>query len=46
MIRDSHTREIHAAIPGSELAIIPGDHFVARGNPEAFNRRVLEFLKG
>lgn len=44
MIRDSHTREIHAAIPGSELAILPGDHFVAHGNPEAFNRRVLEFL--
>lgn len=46
MIRDVHTREIHAAIPGSELAIIPGDHFVAHGNPEAFNRRVLEFLDG
>lgn len=44
MIRDSHTRKIHAAIPGSRLAIIPGDHFVAHGNPEAFNRAVLEFL--
>ena len=44
MIRDCHTREIHASIPGSELAIIPGDHFVAHGNPDAFNRRVLEFL--
>ena len=45
MIRDSHTREIHSAIPGSELAIIPGDHFVAHGNPQAFNRAVLEFLQ-
>lgn len=44
MIRDSHTREIHAAIPGSELAIIDGDHFVAHGNPTAFNRAALEFL--
>lgn len=45
MIRDRHTREIHAAIPGSELAILDGDHFVAHGNPEAFNRTVLEFLQ-
>lgn len=44
MIRESHTREIHRAISGSELAIIPGDHFVAHGNPEAFNRAVLDFL--
>lgn len=44
MIRDSHTREIHASIPGSELSVIPGDHFVAHGSPEAFNREVLEFL--
>jgi len=44
MIRDCHTREIHASISGSELAIIAGDHFVAHGNPDAFNRRVLEFL--
>lgn len=45
MIRESHTREIHAAIPGSGLSILPGDHFVAHGNPDAFNRAVLEFLK-
>lgn len=44
MIRESHTREIHRAIAGSELAIIPGDHFVAHGNPDAFNRAVLDFL--
>lgn len=44
MIRESHTLEIHRAIAGSELAIIPGDHFVAHGNPEAFNRAALDFL--
>lgn len=45
MIRESHTREIHRAIKDSELAIIDGDHFVARGNPEAFNRAVADFLE-
>lgn len=44
MIRTSHTREIHRAIAGSELKLIDGDHFVAHGNPVAFNRAVLEFL--
>ena len=45
MIRESHTREIHRAISGSELSIIPGDHFLAHGNPAYFNRAVLDFLK-
>lgn len=44
MIRTSHTRLIHKSIPGSELKLIPGDHFVAHGNPDAFNPAVLEFL--
>jgi pimeloyl-ACP methyl ester carboxylesterase len=44
MIRESHTREIHRAIAGSKLAILPGDHFVAHGNPDAFNRAALDFL--
>ena len=46
MIRESHTRAIAAAIPGSRLAILPGDHFVARRNWHAFNPLVLEFLAG
>jgi len=46
MIRQSHTEEIHRAIPGSRLAILDGDHFVAHGSPDAFNRTVLDFLKG
>ena len=44
MIREEHTRLIAGNIPGAELAIIPGDHFVAAGNPAAFNERVLQFL--
>lgn len=44
MIRRRHTEKIARAIPGSQLAILPGDHFVARENPEAFNRTVLDFL--
>ena len=45
MIREKHTKLIAASLPDAELAILPGDHFVARKNPEAFNRTVLEFLK-
>ncbi len=46
MIRDDHTRAIAAALPDGTLAILPGDHFVAAKNPEAFNRTVLDFLQG
>ena len=45
MIRESHTREIHRAISGSRLAILPGDHFVAHERPDLFNPAVLEFLQ-
>lgn len=44
VIKDSHTRLIAASIPGAELSILPGTHFVANGNPEAFNGAVLRFL--
>lgn len=44
MVREAHTRLIAAHIPGAELKLIDGDHFVASGNPEAFNRAVLDFL--
>ena len=46
MIRDDHTRAIAAALPHGKLAILPGDHFIAAKNPEAFNRTVLDFLQG
>jgi len=44
MIREEHTRLIAASIPGARLAILPGDHFVARRNWQAFNELVLDFL--
>lgn len=44
MIKDSHTRLIASAIPGAQLAILRGDHFIANRNPEAFNAAVLRFL--
>ena len=44
MIREKHTRLIAQSIPGARLAILPGDHFVANKNPEAFNDTVLRFL--
>lgn len=44
MIRDSHTRQIAGCIPQAQLAILPGDHFLANRRPEAFNRTVEEFL--
>lgn len=44
MIKESHTRLIASSIPGASLTILPGDHFVANQNPEAFNKAVLSFL--
>ena len=45
MIRRDHTKRIADGIPGAKLVLIPGDHFVAARQPEAFNRAVLEFLR-
>ena len=44
MIKEEHTRLIARSIPGAQMAIIPGDHFVANKNPDAFNESVLRFL--
>lgn len=44
MIKDSHTRLIQRSIPDSKLCILPGDHFIASKNYEAFNRVVADFL--
>ena len=44
MIKDKHTRLIARSIPGAELSIIPGNHFIANNSPEAFNQTVLHFL--
>lgn len=45
MIKREHTELIAASIPGARLAIIRGDHFVARKVPGSFNRAVDSFLK-
>lgn len=44
LIREAHTRAIAAAIPGAELCILRGDHFIAAKRSAAYNARVLEFL--
>lgn len=44
MIKDAHTRLIASSIPGATLSILPGDHFLAARNPEAFNNAVLSFI--
>ena len=43
MILEEHTRLIAASIPRAQLRILPGDHFVAAGNPEAFNQVIGAF---
>ena len=45
MIKADHTRLFAKSIPGAELVLLPGDHFIAGKDPEAFNQRVLEFLR-
>ena len=45
MITEEHTRLIAENIPGAELAILEGTHFVAHEKPEAFNEVVGTFLK-
>ncbi len=45
MIKESHTRLIASRIPGARLMIIPGDHFIANRQPDAFNEAVLSFLE-
>lgn len=45
MVSDEHSRLIAASIPGARFARIPGDHFIAAKNPQAFNDVVGEFLE-
>ncbi len=44
MILEEHTRLIAASIPGAQLRILEGSHFVAAENPGAFNETVARFL--
>ena len=45
MIKDQHTRLIAQSIPGAELCILQGNHFIANKNPQSFNEAVLCFLR-
>ena len=45
MIREEHTRLIARSIPGARLVLLPGNHFIAKENPAAFNRAVWEFIQ-
>lgn len=45
MIKEKHTKLIAESIPGAELAFIKGNHFIAEKKAEAFNQKVLDFLK-
>ena len=44
MIKNAHTRLIAKSITSKNLAIIPGNHFIANKNPDTFNETVLRFL--
>ena len=44
MIREDHTRLIADNIPGAQLVLIKGDHFIANKNHKEFNGAVLKFL--
>lgn len=45
MIKDEHTRLIYASLSNAQIAVIPGDHFIASKNPEQFNAAVEVFLR-
>ncbi|MCH1981977.1 alpha/beta hydrolase [Ruminococcus sp. OA3] len=45
MIKYEHTRLIYESLPNAEIAVIPGDHFIADKNSGTFNRIVGDFLR-
>lgn len=45
LVKRCHTEQIAAAIPKAELVFVPGDHFIAKKNPTAFNEAVRQFLR-
>lgn len=45
MIKDGHTRLIHASLPNAQIRILRGTHFIAKENYREFNRAVEEFLE-
>ncbi len=45
MIRPGHSRRIAVSLPNARFVELPGGHFIANREPEAFNRAVLSFLQ-
>ena len=45
MIKDEHTRLIYASLPNAQIRVMKGSHFIAKEDPEGFNRIVEGFLK-
>lgn len=45
MIAEKHTRLIASSIPGAQLCLLNGDHFIAAKQAQAFNEAVLAFLE-
>ena len=45
LIKKTHTVKIYENLPRAEIDLVEGDHFVARDNPLAFNKKVEEFLQ-
>lgn len=45
MIKEEHTRLIAESIPGAELRLVKGDHFIAAKEPGKFNGAVDVFLE-
>ena len=45
MIKESHTKKIAENVPGAELAIVKGTHFIANKKYAAFNKEVEAFLQ-
>lgn len=45
MILRRHTEQIARLLPNAEMAILPGNHFLASRRPGDFNRRVAAFLQ-
>lgn len=46
LIKLSHSRLIARKLANGELKVIPGDHWVAKKNPKAYNKAVEMFLRG
>lgn len=46
MIRQEHTEWMHSCIRGSELSILPGDHFTPFEHTQEYIRVVSDFYEG